>query len=308
MLKFFKGASAYQAIVWTIIIIGTVISILPPELFFFKVISKFVVQIMLAYFIIGLLFLFFSDEKSMFVSFTCCAVLCLFLRTRSAFFAAPQAGPSVTALNCNLSLSNSDNIDSTIQSIINSNADVISIQEVTPDWGTYLANHPVLNAKYPYDTAIIRMDFHGLALYSKYPFAKVDTFHYKEIPNLAGCIKHDSLNKHIYFVSSHTIPPVSLGAHDEINAHLQTVANYVKQLKEPVITLGDYQVMPWSPEIVSFRRAAKLSDSRRDMPMSYFPYDHIFYSKELQCIDFGSINNMNEHFGVKGAYQLKSVQ
>ena len=306
MLKFFKGASAYQLIVWGIIIAGTVVTILPPELFFFRVATKFSVQIMLAYLMLGLLFLFFNDERSMFVCFVCCIILCLFLRTRPAFFATPQASPSFSVMNCNLSLGNSAIYDTTIHAIIENNADVISMQEVTPDWHDALKANKRLNAQYPYDTIIVRMDFHGLALFSKYPFSQVNTFNYQNIPNLAGCIYHDSLKKDIYIISSHTEPPLSLSAYDRIESHLDTIAQFIKKLNKPVITLGDYQVMPWSSEVVKFRRKANLNDSRRDMlPTGDFPYDHIFYSNALQCTDFRSIGkSISDHLGIIGEYQL----
>lgn len=309
MLKLFKEASALQIGVWTVLLIGTVVSIVPPDVFVFKVVSKFVVQIMLAYLGLGLLFLLFSDEKSMLVSFACCGVLCLFLRTRSAFFAPPQNAPTVSVANFNLSLASDEYYDTTINVILANDADVVSIQEVTPDWDLYLRGHAALREKYPYDTTIVRLDFHGVALYSKFPFTRVDTFHYKDIPNLAGCIHHDSLNQDIYFISSHTVPPISLSAYDDINKHLLRISEFVATINKPLLTLGDYQVMPWSNEIVRFRQRASLNDSRRDMPASYFPYDHIFYSDELDCINFRSIgNNVTDHIGILGEYQLRTVQ
>ncbi len=305
MLNFIKKANVHQLIVWGIIILGTIVSVLPPDLLFFRVVSKFVVQIMFTYLFLGLLFLFFSDQSSMYVSFICCGILCLFLRTRSPFFAPTQQGSNFSIATFNLSLSD-DNFDSTISTIINSGADIISIQEVTPDWYAYLDKNPSIKSLYPYDTSLVRMDFYGLAILSKYPFVKIDTFNYKHIPNFMGCIKHDSLNQEIYFITSHTTPPVSSRAYEKIDSHLSKIASKVLEIKKPIIAMGDYQVVPWSSEITRFKTLAKLTDSRRDMPTTYFPHDHIFYSKELECTDFRSIGtNKTVHLGILGTFQIK---
>lgn len=311
MRSFLKSANAYQIVVWAIIVIGTIISILPPELYFFRVVSKFVVQIMMAYLILGVLFLFLSDEKSMFVSFICCGILCLFLRTRPPFFAPEQPGASISVATFNLSLSN-ETYDSTISTIFGTGADIISIQEVNPDWNASIQSNPYVKKNYPFDSTIVRLDFHGLGIYSRYPFVEIDTFTYNGIPNFIGCIKHDSLNQHIYFVSTSTTPPVSLSAFEHINAHLQQMADTIQSLnanKKPILAFGDFQVMPWSSEIIRFRQSADLEDSRRDMSPTYFPHDHIFYSKELECTDFKSIGDKNtDHLGIVGYYQLRSAK
>ncbi len=306
MLNYFKGANVYQIIVWSIIIVGTIVSILPPDMFFFRIVSRFVVQIMITYLVLGMLFLFLSEEKSMFISFICCGILCLFLRTRPPFFAPPQAGATISVATFNLSLSN-ESFDSTISTIFNTGADIISLQEVTPDWHRLLQSNPSIKENYPYDTTILRLDFHGLAIYSRYPFVEIDTFNFGDIPNLIGCIKHDSLKQHIYFLSSHTTPPVSLSAFENINLHLQQVADTVRTKQKPILVFGDYQVMPWSSEIIRFRQRAKLNDSRRDISPNYFPHDHIFYSDLLECVDFKSLGDKNtNHLGVMGRYQLNN--
>jgi len=308
MLKYFKGASIYQIVVWAIIIFGTIISILPPDLFFFRVVSKFVVQIMISYLILGALFLFLSDEKSMFVSFICCGILCLFLRTRPPFFAAQQSGANVSVASFNLSLSNGDP-DSAISTIFNSGADIISIQEVNPDWDSIIQSKTYVTEAYPFDTSLVRFDFHGLAIYSRFPFIELDTFTYKGIPNIMGCIKHDSLQQHIYFVTTSTMPPVSLSAFENINAHLLQVADSVKLItnqKKAILAFGDFQVMPWSAEITRFRQRANLNDSRSEMSPITFPHDHIFYSPNLECTEFKSVGDKNtSHLGIIGKYQLK---
>lgn len=308
MLKFFKGTNTYQLIVWCIIVAGTIFSIFPPDALFFKVGAKFAVQIMFAYLIMSFIFLFIGDEKTTFISLGCCAILCLFLRTGAATPFPPKptdGGSFISIATFNLANSN-DDFDSTFNLILNSNADLISLQEVNPDWYNYIKNNPYIEKYYPYDTSIVRMDFLGMTILSKYQFLKIDTFNYEHIPNFIGCIKHDSLDEKIYFVSTHTTPPVSLKAYSDIRNHLEQVADTVNSISDPIFALGDYQVVPWSDEILSFRQKANLEDSRRDIPTSYFPHDHIFFSKQFECLELQSIGSQKTtHLGILGKYQRK---
>lgn len=304
LIRMIKEASIYQIVVWGILILITLAAILPPDIFFFKVVSKYLVQIMFSFLTLGLLFLFFSDERSMMLSFICCGVLCLFLRTRSPFFAVPQVSENFSVATFNLALSD-DGYDTTILTIIDADADLIALQELTPDWHNYLQNNAALKKLYPFDTSIVRLDFHGLAIFSKYRFASIDTFHFREIPNIIGSIAHDSLSQPVCFISSHTTPPVNTNAYERIDSHLQVVAQRALELRKPVLVMGDFQVMPWSSEVVRFKTKGVLLDSRRDMSLTYLPYDHIFYSKELECTDFKSIGTKNTtHLGVMGEFQL----
>lgn len=308
MLNFFKGTNTYQLIVWGIIVAGTIFSIFPPDALFFKIGAKFAVQIMFTYLALSFVFLFVGDEKTMFISLGCCAILCLFLRTSAATAFPPKLANEDSYLSMatfNLSNSN-DDFDSTFNMILSSNADLIALQEVNPDWYNYIKSNPYIQKYYPHDTSIVRMDFLGMTILSKYKFLKIDTFHYDYIPNLIGCIQHDKLDEKIYFISSHTTPPVSLKAYESIRKHLGQVADTVNTINDPIFALGDYQVVSWSNEILSFRQKAGLEDSRRDVPTSYFPHDHIFFSKQFECLELLSIGSQNTvHLGIVGKYQRK---
>ncbi len=308
MLNFFKEANTYQIIVWAIIVAGTIFSIFPPDALFFKIGAKFAIQIMFAYLALSFIFLFVGDQKTMFISLGCCAILCLFLRIGAATAFAPKldkGNPYLSMATFNLGNSD-DDFDSTFNMILSSNADLIALQEVNPDWHNYIKNNPYVEKYYPYDTSLVRMDFLGMTILSKYKFLKIDTFHYEHIPNFIGCIQHDSLDEKIYFISSHTTPPVSLKAYESIRRHLEQVADTVKTINDPIFALGDYQVVPWSDEILSFRQKANLEDSRRNIPTSYFPHDHIFFSKQFECIELLSIGSQRTtHLGIVGKYQRK---
>ncbi len=308
MLQFFKGTNAYQLIVWAIIIAGTIFSIFPPDALFFRIGAKFVVQIMFAYLALGMIFLMVGDSKSMFISFGCCVILCLFLRNGSPPFTPPMVGENITVATINLSNS-SDNADSTINMILETNADIIAVQEIDLDWNRFLKSNPYINKIYPYDTSLISLNFSDMTILSRYPFLEIDTFHYENIPNFIGSIQHDSLGKKVHFISAHATPSVSVKAYREIYEHLQLIGEKAKAINEPTFVLGDFQVVPWSSEILSLEQKANLKNSRREMPTAYFPHDHILYSKHLECLGFSTISSeKTTHLGILGKYQLSNEQ
>lgn len=307
MLRFIRDASLTQIIIWSILVTGTILSVFTPDAFIFNLGKSFVVHLMFTYLGLGLLFLVLKDTWSTFVAFICCSVLCLVLRQRTPFYATPQPqSVHFSVANFNLSMSD-DDYEITAQSIIKSNADIVSIQEVTPDWDDALSYF--LAQKYPYDTTFERIDLYGLAIYSKIPFSKVDTFHCEYIPNIIASFQTDTTQMPFHIVSSHTNPPISGESLKKLNEHLKIVADKVSGWNEPFITIGDYHSVPWSNEILAFRQRTQLKDSRRDnLPIGPKPYDHIFYSNHLECVGFKEVaGQKTDHLGIIGKYQIKAI-
>lgn len=280
-----------------------------------KSVSNFSVQIMFVFLLMGLLFLTLRQKNLMMVSFLSCAALCLALRdsfdeqTTSAFYPKLNDNRTVEIAHFNVAAFNEEYED-LLKVIKDSDADIISIQEVTPDWNYFLKTG--LETTYPHSHTVVRIDFHGLAVYSKHPFARIDTFHYQEIPNLVGSFQIDSTYGEIFFICSHTEPPVNTAAYEKIDGHLDKISAVANGLKGPVLTIGDYNLVPWSPELQAFRLKANLSNSRRNfsasnssLPFLSVPIDHIFYSNDFQCVSFDMVTNEQANVGIKGTYQFK---
>lgn len=312
MTKFFNNKPV-QIGLSALIIFGTLICVFTPNYFFFKMGSRFAVQIMIGYLLLAVFFLFFKQTRLMFTSFACCAGLCLFLKHSSnATIARPtQTNEEIVKVaHFNIAASNED-IKETITSILTTDADLISIQEVTPDWHEILQES--LAKKYPYSNAIVRFDPFGIAVYSKYPFQNLDTLVYEGIPNLTGTIKTEGKGKSIHFISAHTTPPLFSSAYDKMKIQLDMIGEYAKKIDAPVITLGDFHAPPWWGEIQDLKDVAQLQDSRRSATYGFSdvfqtPVDYIFYSNQLTCIDFKAVLNSNtsHHLGIQGVYQFNS--
>lgn len=296
---FIKSVKPHQYLIWTILIVVTTFSIYTPEHLFFKKLANYGVQLMFGCLVLGFSFLAVRDPKSMWVSLACCGILCLHLRTREPFYPI-QYGTFFKIAHVNLE--NSTDYEQTVEAIINSNPDIISFQNLDLDWDWTLKEK--LSAIYPYEKTIISMGIYNPGIYSKYPFLEIDTFHYKQAPNIHGCIEID--NQKVHFISSMTMPPVDINAYKEIGQHLQSVADFTSKIKAPVILLGDYNVVTHSSEMNNLRTKGEFMDSRTNKTIiGETPIDHILYSKELECTDFISIDESSKNkVGIMGTYQF----
>ncbi len=298
-----------------LIVLGTFICVFTPNYFLFKMGAKFAVQIMLGYLLLGFVFLIAGQHKLMFTSFACCAGLCLFLKYASdgqLSLPVKNNEESLSVAHFNVSTSTID-FQETINEILAVDADVISLQEVTPDWDAELKNS--LQEKYPFSKTIVRLDPFGLAIYSRFPLTNADTFMFENIPNIVGRIKLQERGQEICFIASHALPVFYTNDYERQRNHLMAIAEQTNNSDCPVITIGDYNAVPWSYEIQDFKASANLNDSRRGfMPASngafslfQIPSDHIFYSDHLECVDFQEINSPSSgHLGIKGSYQFNN--
>lgn len=301
-----------QALLSTLIVLGAIICIFTPNYFLFKMGSQFAVQIMIGYLLLAMIFLVFQQSRLMFTSFACCAGLCIFLKYSSnPILTAPAVNSTAKISVAHFNLSASDeNYLNTVQQIVDSKADLVSLQEVTPDWHQVLQE--TLIEKYPYSNSIIRFDPFGIAVYSKYPIQDLDTFFYEDIPNLTGKVKAQGNGKEIQFIASHTTPPLYQSAYNRMQEHLLLISEYATKIDIPILTLGDYNAPPWWAEIQQLKEVANLEDSRRSAYLGFAdifnnPVDYIFYSNHLTCIDFKPIRSLNSaHLGIKGMYQFNS--
>lgn len=287
----------------SIILMITCLCVFTPNYLVLKWGANYTVHIMLAYLVLGLLFLVLKQPKLTFTSFACCVGLCFFLKNSSntdIVYPKASGAPTVNIAHFNLSVSNEDATEM-MATIKATDSDLLSIQEITPDWEIVLEE--AFKASYPYSCKVYRPeDFMGLMIYSRYPFEEVDTFYYNDIPNLAVSVRGDK--ERLHFISSYIYPELRSADYIRTEGHFDAIATYANRLREPVILLGDFNQVQWSSYVTKFRRSIDLQDSRR-FPFFDNPTDHIFYSNHFECIDFKNINNVHAHrLGIEGIYQI----
>ncbi len=293
---------------------GVLFCIYTPNYHIFNWWAKYAPQVAIGYWGLGLLFLAIKSPRLTLVAFVNCAFLCLNLKNMSNKAMVPAkvtTEPIIKVAQFNLNASNSSHFE-TINAIKKVGADVISVQEVSFDWSLDLKDS--LSNSYPYSCKLDGLDIYSMRLYSKYPFASCDTFYCDDIPNLVLGFKTQYSNAKVYIVASYIAPPLFSSAYQRMQKQLDSLASYILLLKSPVITVGDYNIHGSSYEIQQFRRKANLNASRRgyrpDRDNGYIsfleaPTDHIFYTSQLNCINFQTISGPHEErLGIQGSYQF----
>ncbi len=295
--------------------LGVILCIYTPNYAVFKFWAQYSAQITIAYWILGIAFLLNRRDKLTMTAFISCAFLCIYLKsTTNPAMEAPKKTnePTVSIAHFNLSSSNSSYTEM-LQCVEKTNADIISFQEVTPDWDRVITDS--LSRVYPFDKCkFIGTDIYSLKVISKYAFADCDTFFSNNLPNLKVIYKSKYTESYINIFSTYIAPPLFSSAYIQLRQQLDTLAGQILASKYPSMTVGDYNIHSSAFELQEFKRQTNLLDSRRgfrpdrnDGRISLFdvPIDHIFYTSDFNCIEFSTINGpKSERLGIKGIYQF----
>ena len=281
------------------------IIIYPPKIEIFERTSEYAPILMFGMLFLSFVFLVYNQRRLMFIGMMATAFIAFYLKVSSNNnLILPQHNllPKIKVAHFNLSTLNKDTEE--IEAILNEiDADVISFQEFTPDWEWPLSS--MLMISYPYSHKMMRVDPFGMAIFSKKTFKNITTFLYNDIPNLVVTV--DNEFQDIDIVSSYVplfYPVPQMNRED----HLAEVTKAIEGCNNPVIVLGDYSKVYWQGEMIEFKNRSNLNNSRRSTALSSpNPYDHIFYSNDLECVQFYEIIESNQsHIGIMGTYQINS--
>jgi len=306
-VKHIMGHKMTQAITAIFILLGVYIIMYPPDMEFFRRTSEFAVHSMFGFLLLGFVFLIFNQSRLMFISLLASGLLAFYLKTASnsdMTLPARNHLPKLTVAHFNLSSFDKSDED-LVSYILDTDSDLISFQEYTPDWDPFLSRALLL--EYPNVHRMVRIDLFGIAIYSKKPLKDINTFYYEEIPNIEVTV-HSGIQD-IHIISSYIAPPSITGRNVSSSDHLSLLADHITEIKEPVIILGDFHQVYWTQEIKDFRKESKLHNSRRDISIiSKVPYDHIFYSRLLECIGLQEVtDHADHHLGISGMFQSKTT-
>ncbi|MFK7808152.1 MAG: endonuclease/exonuclease/phosphatase family protein [Saprospiraceae bacterium] len=301
----------------TMMVLIAIGCVFTPNYLFFKIGSSFAVHIMLSYLFLGLIFLTLRQPNLTFTSFFCCAGLCLFLKFYSNWDwpAVPPQDDKKEALHlAHFNVANAEQpFKETMDAVLSTDADLISFQEVTPDWSAVFKEK--LSTKYPYSTSIVRLDPHGLAIYSKVPITDIDTFYFNDIPNLAITVADEKLSPEGYrLLSSYSEPPIYSLALQNLNDHMSMISREVNKSTLPTFAIGDYNAPPWWEEIQLLVSDCNLKDSRSCATQGLdnlwkYPVDYIFHSDDFECISFDKVEKtLYGHLGIQAAFQINTTR
>ncbi len=296
-----------QYIIIAIMIGLLVLSIFPMENALGNTLSERAVLLMFGFLGIGLLSLVLRQQKIMYAGMICCGILSLFLKGESngsIVFPTKNNLQSFKILHLNLS-SISDDYEDAIKQIRELEPDIISFQEVTPEWNAFLKMR--LSGQYPFDETVVKIDPHGKALYAKQELFQRQTYQSSQRPLLG--VGYRKNGKQVRVISCYLSQSVNRQGLVDAQQTLDVLSDVVNNAKEPIIVLGDFNLVYWSSEIRQFRSNTGLNNSRRSIALSSLdvPFDHIFYTEGIECVEFEDITLNNSHFGIIGTYQFELV-
>lgn len=287
------------------IIVSGFSSIYAPKILFFPEAIKYAIHFMFLFLGLGMVFLTMGRKKLMFASLACSAAICLFLKAASnEDFLYPQTSSENHIDIAHINLSNVTDIDAFFDLLEELDPDIVSIQELTPDWFMVLTEK--MKKKYPYNNVEVRIDPYGMGQYSKLPFVNNDKLLFEKIPNLISAVRIGE--RMVYLIDSY-VTQFNPNPEYKSEDHLTDLTEYIKDLEAPVISIGDFNMVYWERNITNYRTRAQLKNSRIDygsLGLS-MPSDHIFYSEELECTAFEElVNSAGIHLGIVGKYQFKN--
>jgi endonuclease/exonuclease/phosphatase (EEP) superfamily protein YafD len=246
-------------------------------------------------------------------AFAASGMLALYLRaTSNTALVLPHKTDEPILKLGHFNLSAANDVEPTLAKMLEINADVLSVQEISPEWARPLLD--TLKQHYPHKCLLLSTDLYSFGLFSKYPIMRCDTVFCGQAPNLVIRLRSNSERRDILLVSSYIEPPLFEMARIQQKKHLDSLGQYVARMRLPTIAFGNYNLNNNSNEIQILRNIAHLNDSRRGfrplrddghISLLEVPLDHIFYTNHLQCVGFQSISDgISNRIGIVGSYQF----
>lgn len=172
-----------------------------------------------------------------------------------------------------------------IASVLATNADLISVQEVSPEWAAALRSG--LAHQYPYQHIVPNDNCYGIALFSKLPFAQVSTISSAGAPFIEAMIDVGGSRVRVYAV--HATSPISYAHFRRRNSQLTELAERVRRGAMPTLIVGDLNTVHWDGAYVRFcaRSGARPINSPYQItwpsigPLAMIPLDHALVSGGL---------------------------
>jgi endonuclease/exonuclease/phosphatase (EEP) superfamily protein YafD len=153
----------------------------------------------------------------------------------------------------------------------------------------------------------------GLALFSRLPIqdVKADNFNGKGGHNLIATL---TVNKQsIKLIGTHPLIPIKRNTFHSRNLQLAALSDYIRELNQPLIIMGDFNLTPWSPYYRKFINKTNLHNTRLGfgilpswprpathvnlpswiIPLMNIPIDHCFVSKHFRVSRIDTGTNAN---------------
>jgi endonuclease/exonuclease/phosphatase (EEP) superfamily protein YafD len=166
------------------------------------------------------------------------------------------AGPSVVVITANVEFSNHDP-RRFLQWLAAHPADIVVVQEVTPQWAATLRSLP----GYPQQKALTREDPYGIAVLSRWPLDALQPVDMAGdgLPSLAGVVTVQG--RPIDLLALHTRWPISPELARFRDRSLWRTAAHARSQPGPAVVAGDLNLTPDSPAYARLLEDSGLIDA-----------------------------------------------
>jgi endonuclease/exonuclease/phosphatase (EEP) superfamily protein YafD len=272
---------------------ATVLGFLGQAWWFFDLFSHFRVQYLLGLSVIALILLLFRKRRISLV-FAAFALINLAV-ILPIYIGKPPAGtlnsPALRAMLINVNTQNGS-AERVAECIRENNPDLLVLEEINTRW---LDNLQSALSSYPYSNVHPRDDNFGIALFSKLPFSQDDIIYFSYeayVPSIFAGIRTGSNTLHI--LATHPVPPGGAEYSMWRNDHLDSLAAFCRDARQPLILLGDLNVTPWNTHFRKLLKTSGLLNSSQgwgiqptwpaDNPLLLIPLDHFLHSPDITIV------------------------
>ena len=280
--------------------------IFQPDISLVAILNEHAIWVIVFLIAIGFVSMFYNKKYLVYFSMLSAAILTFYLKDLSnenlVFNNHGNKKNALHLLHINIFNVEESKTD-LLNKIIEKDPDIVSFEELTPDWNKFLIKN--LNHKYKNILDLNRLDFDSKLIFSKYDFIDKDTFFLSSHPQLDVTIFFR--NNPVKIIFSYILPTF-VGDNLNTDYQLYDLAEYIKKSQNNnILVVGEFNQVYWTKRIRNFLYATKFNNSRHSISFSLKnPYDHIFYSNRLKCVELEEIYDSKEnHIGIEGFFKIK---
>jgi hypothetical protein len=184
------------------------------------------------------------------------------------------------------------NLSDLIAIVQNSDADIVSIGELAPRENKKLKSS--LYQKFPYQAELSTIDFNSKIILSTAKIIKIDTFFLAGNPQLK--VQFNIQNNYVNILFPYILPFDANLRLSESEKQLKKLSYEAITIKNsPAIIMGEFNQVYWSKDLRDFLYKTKFNNARRFVYAfsNRNPYNHIFFSDLINCVDFEDIMDAN---------------
>lgn len=291
-----------EVVVTTMLLAVAVILVFSPDAFLPMLLRAFLHWWAMGLVVVGLAA--FWNRLRLFGTAAFCSALGILPQTQVPAVDALRPGDAHGLRVAHLNVfQGNDDYAAVIASVLRFDADVISVQEVGPEWASALRSG--LHERYPYAVVVPRTNCTGIALFSRSPFLRAEVIEIAWTPFIDVTVKQSGQEFRV--IAAHATSPGGYGRFVRRNRQLEELARMVRDSDTPVILVGDLNTVHWDDAYQQFcivSGARPINSSLQPTwpaigPFALIPLDHALITGSLSASRFHSFRiSGSDHRGL----------